>query len=238
MTQKARTALIVGASSGIGEALARQMATEGWRIVLLARRMDRLQNLADELGHGALAYALDVSQSEAAADLIEYLMRKLDGVDLVVISAGIGEFNRSLEWQIDRDTFAVNILGFAAVAQAAMRHFMERGRGHLVGITSIAALRGNGGTAAYAASKAFESVYLDSLRDTAKKSKKAITITEIQPGFVDTPMMKSNAAFWVASPEKAARQILAAIHRRAKHAYVTRRWGLIALLLRLMPRPG
>jgi short-subunit dehydrogenase len=140
---------------------------------------------------------------------------------------------------------SVNVLGFMAVAQVAMRHFLRRGRGHLVGISSVGALRGNHAGAAYAASKAFQSVYLDGLRDLAGKSGHPIAVTEVQPGFVDTAMMKPDRPLpaavrrlWVASPAKAARQIIRAVQKRKKHAYITRRYALVAFVLRLLPRAG
>jgi len=233
-----KTAVIIGASSGIGEALARQLAKEGWRVVLAARRRDRLETLAAEIGHDSIARYMDLAEPEAAARLLEEGMTKWGAIDLVVISSGIGHLNPTLDAAPDRETIAVNVTGFAAVAQVAMRHFLKRKAGHLVGITSIAALRGSGDAASYAASKAFQSRYLDGLRDKAKQAGARITVTEAQPGYVDTAMMKADHPFWVASPEKAAAQILAAVKRRAKHVYITRRWGMIAFLLRGLPRPG
>jgi short-subunit dehydrogenase len=237
-----RTAVIVGASSGIGEALAREMNGAGWRLGLLGRRVERLEALRATLAPGTVVRGLDVSHADAAATL-EHLFDELGGVDLVVISAGTGH-NGALQWEPDLDTVSVNVVGFMAVAQAAMRHFLARGRGHLVGISSVAALRGNA-AATYAASKAFQSVYLDGLRDVARHSRHPIVVTEVQPGFVATAMMKpdrplSRVATWllVASPAKAATQILRAIDKRKKHAYITRRYALVALILKLLPRPG
>ncbi len=138
----------------------------------------------------------------------------------------------------------VNVRGFMSAAQVTMRHFLSRGRGHLVGISSIAALRGNP-AAAYAASKAFQSVYLDGLRAVARRSGKPIVVTEVQPGGVDTVMLKPDRPLpavvrrlFVASPEKAARQILRAVQKRKKHAYITRRYAPVAFILKLLPRPG
>jgi len=126
-----------------------------------------------------------------------------------------------------------------------MRHFLKSGSGHLVGITSVAALRGNRDGAVYAASKAFQSVYLDGLRELATKSGLPIVVTEAQPGFVDTAMMKPErplplVARWllVSSADSAAQQIMRAIRKRAKHAYITRRYGLVAFILKLLPRAG
>lgn len=240
-----QTAVIVGASSGIGEALARKLSAEGWRVGIAARRLDRLELLAAELGRGTIVRGIDLADPEAAAIAMTEFVEELGEVALIVISAGTGHLNAALEWPPDRDTLTVNVLGFAAVARAAMRYFIRRRKGHLVGISSIAALRGSGGAAAYGGSKAFQSVYLDGLRDVARKGGLAITVTEIQPGFVDTAMMKTDKPLHpmirrllVATPEVAAAQIFKAIQKRLKHAYVTRRYSIIAFLLKRMPRPG
>jgi short-subunit dehydrogenase len=236
-------AVIIGASSGIGEALARELDRAGWRLVLLARRLERLEAVRATLSPETVVRALDVSHSDAGATL-EHLLEELGGVDLVIISAGTGHNNPDLLWELDADTVTVNVLGFMTMANVAMRYFLRRGRGHLVGISSIAALRGNA-AAAYAASKAFQSVYLDGLRDLARQGRHAIAITEVQPGGVDTAMLKPARPLsgvvrrlFVASPAKAARQILRAVQKQKKHAYITKRYALVAFILKLLPRPG
>ena len=237
-----RTAAIIGASSGLGEALAHELSRAGWHLGLLARRLDRLEALRETLAPETVVRGFDVAQLDAAATL-EHLLEELGGVDLVIISAGTGHLNHALRWELDADTVTVNVLGFMAMAQVAMRHFLSRGRGHLVGISSIAALRGNRAAAAYAASKAFQSVYLDGLRDLARHSGRPIAVTEVQPGFVDTAMMKTDRPLpavvrrlLVASPATAARQILSAVQKRKKHAYITRRYAVVAAILKLLPR--
>jgi len=241
--QSHRTAIIIGASSGLGEALARELNRDGWRLALLARRLDRLEALRQSLRSETVVRRLDVTQDDAAA-VLEGVIDELGGADLIVISAGTGDNNLDLRWEIDFRTVSVNVVAFMAAAQVAMRHFFKRGHGHLVGITSVAALRGNRASS-YAASKAFQSVYLDGLRDLARHRGKAVVVTEVQPGFVDTAMMKPERPIpavvrllLVATPEKAARQMLRAIRKRRKHAYITRRYALIAWLLRILPRPG
>jgi len=238
-----RTAVIIGASSGIGEALAHELNRAGWRLGLLARRLERLEALRETLAPETVVRGFDVTQRDAAA-ILEHVLDELGGVDLVIVSAGTGHNNHDLHWELDVDTVTVNVLGFMAVAQVTMRHFLRRGRGHLVGISSIAALRGNR-AAAYAASKAFQSVYLDGLRDLARHSGHPIVVTEVQPGGVDTAMLKPDRPLpavvrrlLVASPAKAARQILRAVQKRRKHAYITRRYALVAFILKLLPRPG
>jgi len=121
----------------------------------------------------------------------------LGGVDLVIISAGCGILNPQHEIGPDRETVAVNVSGFMAIALAAFHQFQERGHGHLAAITSVAALRSNADGNAYAASKGFQSLYLDGLRDSARRKKLSIAVTELQPGFVDTAMGKARYA-WAA----------------------------------------
>mgnify|MGYP001469401312 FL=1 len=116
-----------------------------------------------------------------------------------------------------------------------MNYFLQRGSGHLVGISSIAALRGNSDAPAYNASKAFVSNYLEGLRIKAVKSRKPVFVTDILPGFVETRMAQGEGFFWVAKPERAAEQILAAIRAKKRRAFIPRRWRLIAFLMRFMP---
>ena len=231
MTQ---TALIVGASSGIGEAIARQLAARGWRVGLAARRIERLEALAAELG--GVAARVDLADADEARAALEAFAERLGGVDLWVLNAGIGDLNPDFAWEGERDTIVVDVLGFAAMANAAIHHCLARGRGYIVGVSSVARLLPRPTAVAYSASKAFVSVYLDGLRELARRRGADVSVTEACPGFVRTAMMKMPGTFWVATPEKAARQIIEATLKRRKLVYVTRRWRLIAWALRLLPR--
>jgi short-subunit dehydrogenase len=129
----------------------------------------------------------------------------MDGVDLIIISAGTGFMNPELDWDKENKTIAINVTGFAAIANFAIHYFLKKGAGHLVNISSIAAMRGSGISPAYNASKAIESIYMDGLRNRIAKFGVPITITDIQPGFVDTAMARGEGLFWVASPKQAAK---------------------------------
>jgi len=159
----------------------------------------------------------------------------MGSIDLIIISAGTGFINPELDWDKENETIAVNVAGFTAIANVAIHYFLKNGAGHLVNISSIAALRGSGSTPAYNASKAFESIYMDGLRHKIAKLHLPITITDIQPGFVDTAMAQGEGLFWVASPDEAAKQIYQAIKRKKKHAYITKRWRLIAWFFKFAP---
>ena len=228
--------IIIGASSGIGRALAKLYAREGCAVGITARRMDLLEPLAQELGANAQAARMDISVPEEAASQLDALIQSLGGMDLLIISAGTGHINPGLEWRYERDTIDVNVRGFTALAGAAMQHFLRQGSGHLAAVSSVAALRGSANSPAYNASKAYMSSYLEGLACKAKASGKPVAVTDIRPGFVDTAMAQGEGLFWVAPPEKAARQIARIIARRKGCGYVTKRWALVALLLKLIPR--
>ncbi|QIB73228.1 SDR family NAD(P)-dependent oxidoreductase [Halogeometricum borinquense] len=229
-----RTAVVVGASSGIGRALASELADAGYEVGLAARRLSKLESVGADLPTKSYVARMDVSDPDEARDRMDRLADAMDGVDLVVLSAGVGHENRELAWEPERDTVDVNARGFAALATWSMEHFESRGGGHLVGISSVAEFFGNPVAPAYNASKAFVSRYLDGLRSRAVTSEADITVTDVIPGFVDTEMAIGET-FWMASPEMAAEQIHAAIRAERNRVYVTRRWRLVALLVRLLP---
>jgi short-subunit dehydrogenase len=230
-----KRAIVIGASSGIGKELAIVLSQNGLAVGLMARRIDLLQELTGNLPNRAFSRQADISDYPQAMASLENLIEEMGGVDLVVISSGVGFINPDLDWAKEKETIDVNVIGFAAMANVAFRHFVKAGSGHLVGISSIAAIRGSGGAPAYAASKAFMSNYLEGLRISARRAGLPIAVTDIQPGFVDTALAKGPRLFWVASPQKAARQIYEAIRRKARHAYVTRRWSVIGWILKFLP---
>ena len=232
MTAKA---IIIGATSGIGRQLAEVFLREGYSVGLAGRRIELLHELKGKYPDRVSLKRIDVSQPEQAMDLLSGLIREMKGTDIVVISSGTGFVNKELQWWPEKETLEVNVSGFAAMANVAMRHFLSKGAGHLAGISSIAALRGSSTAPAYSASKAFVSNYLEGMRKVAALTKLPITVTTIQPGYVDTPMAKGDGKFWVASSREAAEQIYDAIRKKKKHAYVTRRWRLIAWLLKIVP---
>jgi len=116
-----------------------------------------------------------------------------------------------------------------------MNYFQKQGSGHLANISSIAGLLGNGIAPSYNATKAYQINYFNGLRKKVKKLKLRIYLTDIRPGFVDTAILKGNGLFWIAPVDKAAKQIYAAIRKKKKKVYITKRWALIAFIIRLKP---
>ena len=158
--------------------------------------------------------------------LLEELIAELGGVDLIVVSAGTGHVQSRPRLGPGGGDPRVNVQRLRRHGERRLPPLRRRGAGHLVGISSIAALRGSGVAPAYNASKAFVSTYLDGLRHKLARLGSPVAVTDIQPGFVRTAMAQGPHVFWAASPEKAAEQIWQAIRRRRKRAIVTRRWRL------------
>jgi short-subunit dehydrogenase len=230
-----KKAIVIGASSGIGRELSVILCQNDYTVCATGRRADLLQSLQSELSPASFVRTMDISDTEDAIKIFGDINKELSGADLVIISAGTGYLNPDLQWHKEKDTVDVNVAGFSAIAVTAYRHFTHQKSGHLVGISSLAALRGGSAAPAYYASKSFVSNYLQGLRHKTAKLKMPIYISDIRPGFVDTAMAQGDGLFWVQPPEKVASQIYAAIQKKRKVAYVTRRWIVVAWLLRLLP---
>ncbi|NIR44727.1 MAG: SDR family NAD(P)-dependent oxidoreductase [Gemmatimonadetes bacterium] len=229
-----KKAIVIGCSTGIGRALVRELAAHGYEVGLAGRSVSSMEELASELSTGGHVKAMDLKETADARVRLAELIDEMGGVDLVVVNSGVGHHDP--DWEEEREIIEVNVMGFAAVARRAMEYFMERGSGHLVGITSIAALRGL--RAAYSGSKAFAAIYLEALRLKADWRGLPIQVTDVKPGFVATPMTRGREGmFWVATTEEAAAQIYRAIRKRKRHVYVTRRWRLIAWVAKALPYP-
>lgn len=229
-------AIIIGATSGIGEALALEMAKQGYELGLTGRRTDNLNAIQQQLQNTAKTHiqTMDVTNFDQAQTDFMSLVTQMGGVDVVVINAGIGSF--STKWEAELSIINTNVAGFCAIAHIAFTYFAQQKKGHIVGISSVAAVRGGAQMPAYNASKAFISNYMQGLRQKSLRKNLNIAVTDIRPGFVKTPMTEQNRfMFWVASAQKAAAQIAQAIKNKRKVAYITRRWLLVAWILQLLP---
>jgi len=228
--------IIVGASSGVGMQLARLMAQEGCCIGLTGRRTELLYKLQNELPGKSYSKYMDITNMAEAMRTLNELINEMGGVDLIFISSGIGYINHDLNWQLEQETINTNVSGVTAIINAAMRYFMDKKSGHLAVMSSVAALRGSHECPAYNASKAYISNYLEGIRCKVKKQSLQITVTDIKAGLIDTAMAKGEGLFWVMPLEKAAKQIYRALVKRKEEVYITKRWGLIGFILKIMPK--
>jgi short-subunit dehydrogenase len=225
--------LIIGATSGIGRELSRLYAAAGHLVGATGRRQEMLESLQLEYPDHIVTACYDAAGDQAAAH-IAALVKRLGGLDLLIYNAGWGDLAEKLDWAIDKETVDVNVNGFLAAIHFGWEYFTAQGHGHLATISSIAGNRGNRYSPAYSASKAFQSIYFEGLYIKARKMKIPLYVTDIQPGFVDTKMAKG-PRFWVAPVDKAARQIVRAIKKKRRRAYITRRWWVVAKIFKWIP---
>ncbi len=228
-------AVIFGASSGIGRELAIKLVSNGYRVIVLGRRTEMLQQLCLEYSNMSFL-SFDVQDLGQVEHHFNAVITELKTIDLIIHCAGIGYENPELEWQLEFDTIATNVISATKIYGLSFRLFKQQGFGHLVGISSIASLRGNRHAPAYFASKAFQVNYLESLYFKTKEVKSGrVFVTDIRPGYIDTRMALGDDIFWMASLRKASTQIYSAIKRRKRKVYISKRWLLIALVLKFVP---
>jgi len=226
--------IIIGATSGIGRELARLFAAANNMVCATGRRQELLDGLQQEYPANIITECFDVTGPDTISH-IKNCIRQLGGMDLLIYNSGYGEPAKNLDLEIDSKTNQINVIGFATIVNYAFNYFIQQGHGHIAATSSIAAIRGNSFAPAYSASKAYMSNYMEGLYIKVNKLKLPLCITDIQPGFVKTKMAKGNGQFWVAPVEKAAKQIFTAIQHKKRRAYITRRWWLIARLMKCMP---
>ena len=229
-----KKAVVIGASSGIGRELAKLLVNDGYHVAITGRRMEELEKIRQENQDLYCIRRHDVTQIADSEKVFAGLVQELKTIDLIIYSSGMAEPNYDLDWNKELPTLETNVLGAVKIYGLAYNFFKKQGYGHLVGISSVAGVRGNRHVPAYFASKAFQSNYLESLWMKAKRSKASIYVTDIVPGFVDTKMALGDT-FGMASLEKATRQIFSAIQQKKKKAYITKRWRMIAAMLRFVP---
>ncbi|WP_308286324.1 SDR family oxidoreductase [Actinomycetospora endophytica] len=236
--------LITGASSGLGEGMARAFAARGHDLALVARRTDRLDALAAELtarpgGPRVETAALDVTDDDAVAAVFSRMREELGGLDRVVVNAGIGNGRPVGSGKPDANlaTARTNFVAALAQCEAAMEIFREQGSGHLVVISSVAADRGLRGSATvYSATKAGLSTLAEGIRSDVAGT--AIDVTTIAPGFIRTDLNEGMSMPFAVDGPTGVRALVEAIERRPAHAYVPRwPWSLLGPALRLLPMP-
>ncbi len=226
--------IIIGATSGIGKALAIRYLKAGHLVGITGRRAHLLDEIKHHYPQLTFTAAFDVTGSENIVHL-EKLIEQLGGMDLFIYNSGYGEASKELNWAMDKKTTLINVNGFAETTNYAFNYFAKQGHGQIAAISSISAYRGNSWAPAYGASKAYMSNYMEALSIKAYRMKLPIYMTDIQPGFVLTDMAKGNKLFWMAPLEKATTQMVEAIKKKKRRVQITKRWAIVAWLFKWLP---
>lgn len=236
-----RRGIIIGASDGLGAALARKLAREGYTLALLARSKDKLESICNEIninGGQAFLHVYDVSEYEKAPNLLRKIVSELGGLDLVVFVAGVNYPPGGIDkynFENDRKMIEVNLIGAMAWLSPIAEMFQSAKAGQIVGIASVAGDRGRVGNPGYNTSKAGLATYLEALRN--RLTRHGVNVLTVKPGFLKTEMLKAaqGATPFAIEPEKAADDIVKAIKKRKQLIYTASIWRWIMLVIRLTP---
>ncbi len=234
------TVIVVGASSGIGQALALRLAHEARPVAILARRLDQLEAVAKDINDKVGAtriypYEHDVTDIESVDALFKKIEAEHGEVDELHFVAGVMPEVALDEFPTDKDALMVqiNTIGSMAWVNAAARRFLPRKAGHIVGVTSVAGDRGRLDRPGYNASKAGQDTHLESIRNRLWRH--GIRVTTARPGPVHTPMTEGLDVPMAISAEQAAKTILKARDRGRAIVYVPWKWRLIMFVIRNIP---
>lgn len=233
---------MVGASSGIGAAIAMQLAATGCHVALIARREAELKHIADEINAAgsplASVYIHDVREYETVPALMQQIARDIGGIDLIVYSSGIMPAIAPDEYSFDKDRqmIEVNLLGAIAWLNEAAQRFERAKAGTIIGISSVAGDRGRRGSPVYGTTKAALDTYLESLRN--RLSRYGVQVVTVKPGPVATPMtadLDQKTLPLLITADKAAAAILGGAGRGKTLIYVPWLWQPIFLIIRAIP---
>jgi short-subunit dehydrogenase len=236
-------AFITGASSGIGQALAARYAQAGWRLALAARRVGEIEHWAKAQGLGrdrCIAYAADVQQIDSIVGVGQRCIAEQGLPDVVIANAGVSiGIDTEIRDDLDvlADTLAINNVGLAATFHPFLAAMRQRGAGTLVGVASVAAIRGLPGHGAYCASKAAVVAYCESLRGECRGS--GVRVVTILPGYVATPLTAGNryGMPFMLQADEFAERAFRTIEAGASYRVIPWQMGVVAKLMRLLPNP-
>lgn len=226
--------VIIGATSGIGYEVAKIYCRLGWRVGVAGRRIERLEAFKEQAPEQIEIQQIDVTETEAVEKL-HSLIDKLGGMDIFLLSTGIGSQNRTLNSDIELSTVNTNALGFTRMVTAAYNYFKEEGGGHLSVISSIAGTKGLGAAPAYSATKRFQNTYIDALAQLARMEKQPVRFTDIRPGFVKTDLLKNDKYPLLMDPELVAQKIVKALSRKKRRVIIDWRYAILVFFWKLIP---
>lgn len=226
--------IIIGATSGIGLETAKCYIKKGWKVGIAGRRvelLEELQKIADE----QVEYErIDVTSVESVESL-KRLIEKTGGMDVFLLSSGVGSQNSRLDPEIELNTVRTNTEGFTRMVTTAFNYFKEQGNGHIAVISSIAGTKGIGIAPSYSATKRFQNTYMEALAQLAYLEKLNISFTDIRPGFVETDLLKDRAYPLLMQADKVASKIVKAIDKKKRISIIDNRYKVLVFFWRLIP---
>ena len=228
--------IIIGATSGIGREVALIYIAQGWKVGVAGRRQADLESLRAAYPEQVYAQTLDITQ-EDAPEKLHALIEQVGGMDVFLLSSGIGKQNPTLETGLELATAATNVEGFIRMTNAAFHYFEQQGHGHLAVISSIAGTKGLGAAPAYSATKGFQNIYMDALDQLARMKKLNIQFTDIRPGFVATPLLNNQKKYpMLMEAPIVALDIVSAIEKKKRVAIIDWKFRLLVGFWRLIPK--
>ena len=231
-----KKAIVVGATSGIGREVAIALLKEGWQVGVAGRREEALKTLQAMDPERVFIQALDVTH-ENAPDRLQLLIDRVGGMDLFLLSSGIGKQNPELNPAIEIPIFETNATGFGRMVVAAYHYFKRQGKGHIAVISSIAGTMGLGSSPAYSATKRLQNTYIEALEQLARMEQLKICFTDIRPGFVKTAILDDQHKYpMLMQPDRVAKKIVKAINRQKKVVIIDWRYAVLVAFWRLIPR--
>ncbi len=235
-----KSTVIIGATSGLGEGLAREFARRGHQIAMTGRRVERLESLQQQLQPltpKVVIETLDITDYAAVEPVLDKIKSQLGNIDTIIVTSGVGPTLEvgSQQFDVIQQAIDTNLTGAVACFDAAIRLFKYQGHGQLVGVSSVAAIRGMAKSGIYSATKAAVSRYLESAR--VEMVGNNITITDLCPGYIDTDMNAHlNSRPFLISAEKGVRVMADKIEKKVGFSYIpVWPWMFVAKLLRLLP---
>ncbi|SHE70076.1 Short-chain dehydrogenase [Bacteroides faecichinchillae] len=231
-----KRAIIIGATSGIGQEVAKTLLLEGWKLGVAGRRRFSLEIFQQIAPDQIEIEELDITQEEAT-DKLQILINKLGGMDLFLLSSGIGYQNINLDSKIELDTARTNVEGFIRMVDSAFTYFKENGGGHLAVISSIAGTKGLGVAPAYSATKRFQNTYIDALEQLVHLQRLNIYFTDIRPGFVATALLNDGKHYpMLMKADKVGYSIVKAIKRKQRVAIIDTRYRILVFFWQMIPQ--
>ena len=228
--------VIIGATSGIGLEVAKGYLKAGWQVGIAGRREEELEKLRRTAPEQVCAQVLDVTHEDAPY-LLKQLIDELGGMDLFLLSSGIGKQNLSLTLDIELQTAATNVEGFIRMVTAAYHYFEQQGHGHLAVISSIAGTKGLGSAPAYSATKRFQNTYIEALDQLAHINRLPIVFTDIRPGFVATDLLNDGKHYpLLMDAAKVGRHIAWSLERKQRIVVIDWRYRILVFFWKMIPR--